>query len=133
MQHRTVFIAFSFLVPLLLGGANVVFGQGIKGAVNVHCFRSASQPPPLIDGKTDKERWQKFVSVQPSLIGMTFDKVEKALGDGKSNDEHSFLSYAITRNDGPHKPGDLAFIECTLMFEKGVVESYRVDPVRWNN
>lgn len=45
MQHRTVFIAFSFLVPLLLGGANVVFGQGIKGAVNVHCLRFFSLLP----------------------------------------------------------------------------------------
>lgn len=104
--------------------------QGLKGAPT-GCGRSASQPPPLIGGKTDKERWSKFLSIQPSLIGMKLEEVEKALGYGKTNAAKSVLSYQITESKYPSTPGTLANIDLSIDFLRGKVQSYKVEAVRW--
>lgn len=104
--------------------------QGLKGAPT-GCGRSASQPPPLIEGKSDGQRWAKFLSIQPSLIGMKFEKVERALGYGKTNAAKSELRYEITKSKYPSTPGTLANIDLSINFEHGEVRSYKVEAVFW--
>jgi len=116
-------------LTIILALPHCANSQGLKGAPT--CGRSASQPPPLIDGKTDKQRWSKFLSVQPSLIGMRFAEVEKALGYGKTNAAKSVLNYQITESKSPSTPGTLANIDLSIDFLRGKVQSYKVVAVYW--
>lgn len=116
-------------LAIILALCPCAISQGLKGAPT--CNRSASQPPPLIDGKTDKERWSKFLSIQPSLIGMKIEEVEKALGYGKTNAAKSELRYEITESKYPSTPGTLANIDLSINFERGKVRSFKVEAVRW--
>jgi hypothetical protein len=45
----------------------------------------------------------------------------------------SCLAYAISEIEGPSQPGKLAAIYLSIDFKRGVVESYHVESVRWNN
>lgn len=80
---------------------------------------------------SDKDRWKKLLSVQPKLIGMKFDEVEKALGHGKAQGAKSILHYQVIQYKEPSKPGTLATIELTINFQKGAVKSYTVEAVYW--
>ena len=120
----------SLFVAVVFFFAVSVHAQGLKGAPE-GCGRSASQPPPLIDGKSDQERWSKFFAIQPRLIVMKLDTVEKALGYGKASPAKSDLHYEITESKGPSRKGALANIELSINFKKGIVESYKVEGVYW--
>jgi len=130
------------VLALLLLGTGVfatVHAQGLIGAPN--CPRGGSEPAPLIQGKSDSERWSKFRKIQPSLIGMTYDQVVKALGKGKafikSNEftlqprteqDRSCLLYQIAETKVPSKASP-APIELTIVFKKDFVQSYLVEAV----
>lgn len=115
---------------LVIGVCPSVHAQGLQGAPG--CIRSQFQPPPLIAGKSDQERWNKFCSIQPKLIGMKFTDVQKALGDGKSCSDKKELRYEITQYKEPSTRGHLAGVGLTIIFEKaGAVQSYKVDAEHW--
>lgn len=62
---------------------------------------------------------------------MKFEKVEKALGYGKTNAAKSELRYEITKSKYPSTPGTLANIDLSINFENGEVRSYKVEAVFW--
>lgn len=125
---RNFATALSLLVCCI--ASSPTLSQGLKG-MSEGCGRSASQPPPLIAGKTNKERWSKFFAIQPGLIGMKADSVEKALGNAKSNPSRSEMYYQIIQSIEPNRKGKLANLELSIVLKKGVVESYKVEGVYW--
>src|SRR5579883_1246762 len=84
MKSTTAVKIWFSIMAFYVVHSGIAYGQGLKGAPE-GCGRSASQPPPLITGKSDKERWDKFCSVQPKLIGMKFAEVQNVLGYGKTD------------------------------------------------
>ncbi|MBA3857504.1 MAG: hypothetical protein C0507_11405 [Cyanobacteria bacterium PR.3.49] len=131
-----------FVVSLLLlctGVFGTVHAQGLIG--DTSCPR-ASEPVPLIQGKSDLERWSNFQTIQPSLIGMSYNQVIKALGQGRGfikSDEFTLtlrterdrdcLLYQIARTKIPGKTGSMAPIELTIVFKKNLVQSYLIEAV----
>lgn len=130
------------LLLLFLGTSAfcTVHAQGLIGAPN--CPRSASQPVPLIRGTSESERWSNFQAVQASLIGMTYEQVNKALGKGKpviksdqltlkaqTAQERSCLLYQIAETKIPGKSGNRAPVELTIEFKDNVVQSFMVEAV----
>jgi len=126
------------LLLLCTSAFGTVHAQGLIGAPS--CPRSASQPVPLIQGKSDSERWSTFQAIQPSLIGMTYEQVVKAFGQGKpfiKSDEFtlkprtkrdsSCLLYQIAETKIPGKSGGTAPVELTVVFKENVVQSYLVE------
>ncbi len=128
------------LLLLFLGTSAfcTVHAQGLIGAPN--CPRRASQPVPWIQGKSDSERWSNFQAVQTSLIGMTYEQVNKALGEGKpflksdqftleaqTAQERSCLLYQIAETKIPGKSGNKAPVELTIVFKDNVVQSFIVE------
>lgn len=105
--------------------------QGLKSDELSGCHHYGA-PPPLIAGESDSERWIRFLSIQPFLIGMKFDEVEKWLGSGRSYSSNSELEYQITESKLPSERGNLASINLTLRFdEKGTVRSFEIIGVPW--
>lgn len=134
---KRIIIALLLLCISALGTAHA---QGLKGAPN--CPRGASQPTPLIRGKSDSERWSSFQAVQPSLIGMTYQQVIDALGQGKafiksdeltlkprSKKDSSCLLYEIAETKIPGRLGKKAPVELTIVFKENVVQSYTFEAV----
>lgn len=130
------------LLLLFLGTSAfcTVHAQGLIGAPN--CPRSASQPVPLIRGKSESERWSNFQAVQASLVGMTYEQVNKALGKGKpfiksdqltlkaqTAQERSCLLYQIAETKIPGKSGNRAPVELTIVLKDNVVQSFMVEAV----
>lgn len=115
-----ILLAFSLIGPAA--------AQGLKGAPS--CPRSFYQPAPLIEGKSDQDRWAKFSAILPKLIGMKLEQLENALGAGKRTAADE-IQYEIIESRYPSTPGTLATIELLLHFEKGTVHSYRVQAVHW--
>lgn len=67
--------------------------QGLPGYAGAPHYGG---PAPLIMGESDKDRWNRLLSIQPSLIGMKLSEVEKRLGPGKPYRSESELYYRIT-------------------------------------
>lgn len=120
---------YALMILLALCVCCSAHAQGLSGSPS--CQRSVFDPPPLIAGKTDRERWDKFLAIQPSFIGMKFDAVEKLLGDGKADAAKSSLRYQLVESKQPRTPGTLATIELLVKFDKGTVTGYHVEAVYW--
>jgi len=91
------------------------------------------QPAPLIDGKSDNERWQKFLSVQKDLIGMSYDDVVKRLGPCYSDKKKRYIQYQLTETRMPSTPGKLSHIDILISLENNRVDSFAVEAVHWSN
>jgi hypothetical protein len=131
------------VVSLLLLCTSVfgtVHAQGLIG--DTGCPHDTSQPAPMIQGKSDSERWSNFQKIEPSLIGMTYEQVVSALGKGKAfiksdeftlnprtGQDKSCLLYKIASKKIPGKSGKMAPIELTIVFKNDFVQSYLVEAV----
>jgi hypothetical protein len=117
------------IILLTLCVCHAALAQGLSGSPSSQ--RNAFDPPPLIAGKTDRERWDKFLAIQPSLIGMKFGAVEKVLGHGKTDAARSSLRYQLVESKQPKTSGTLATIELLVKFDKGSATGYHVEAVYW--
>lgn len=119
MKKTTVLL----LVFLALAVPSVL-AQGIKGLPS-DCRRDLSQPPVALLGKNDKDRWSKFLSVQPELIGMSKDSVIAAFGKGTTYRKSDELSYRISERKGK-------LIDLRVKFSRDAVIEYTVSHVLTN-
>lgn len=128
------------LLLLCTSAFGTVHAQGLIGtAKSPH---DTSQPAPMIQGKSDSERWSNFQKIEPSLIGMTYEQVVSALGKGKAfiksdeftlnprtGQDRSCLLYKIAAKKIPGKSVKMAPIELTIVFKNDFVQSYLVEAV----
>ena len=93
----------------------------------------ALRPPPLIEGRSDADRWAKFSAIQNRLIGMKYADIVKAFGQGKTNNQHSYLEYEITESQRPAEPGRIASTIVSIDLSHNAAESFRVEAIRWGD
>ena len=108
---------------IFLSTPGLVLAQGLKGSPK-SCNRSASQLA-YVSGNSDKERWQKFISVQPKLIGMTFDEVDKALCGKPVYKQMSEAEYGLTQE--PLKGKIKGWLHLRVYFRDGFAWKYAVE------
>lgn len=115
------------MLLLLFSPAN---GQGLKGAPEPVRL---GQSPPLIKGKSDEERWQKFLAIQKELIGMSYEDVVRRLGPCYSDKKKMCIQYELTETKTPSAPGKLASLNILIKLNNNRVDSFTVQAVHWSN
>lgn len=121
-----------FLIGIIIGlifSTQPVNAQGLKGQATG--IRDLSQPPPLLSGKSDNERWNLFLNQQRQLIGMGKEQVIKIFGPGADYRIKDKLHYKLTDDNLPSKKGSLAYLELTITFKNKLANSYSVTAVYW--
>jgi len=127
LQHMMPLVFL--LVPFLV--IQPATSQGMKGAPEPVSLG----PPPLIEGKSDDERWQRFLAIQKRLIGMSYADVIKQLGAGHADKPHLNLSYQlveVVEPKSPLPPQKSAGIFVYIKLQKDIVQSFTVQGVGWS-
>lgn len=114
---------FLIVLTLIAVAAYPSLAQGLKGA---------HMPPEIlgrlvyVKGDNDQARWKTFVDVQPRLIGMTFEEVDKALCGKAKHRAMSEVKYGLTQE--PVKIGESeSCLHVKVFLRNGLAWKYSVE------
>jgi len=112
-----------FLVALVSVSLPQISAQGLKGSdYGPHEIQGRLS---YIKGANDQERWRTFLDVQPKLIGMSSNDVDKALCGQPTHRLMSEIEYGLTEE--PVKLGkNKSWLHVRVFFRDGVAWKYAV-------
>lgn len=126
MSLKVKFLAVAIIIVGSAGSTHVAtMAQGLKGA---QMPKKILGRLTYIKGNNDRERWKTFFDIQPDLIGMSYEMVQKRLGEEPIGaHDRSSVEYGLTQN--PVKSGTKrnSWLHVHLSFRNGVVWKYSVE------
>jgi hypothetical protein len=125
MSTKTSFlVAVTVLASIAASMELSTNAQGLKGA---QMPKEILGRLVYVKGNNDHERWKTFLGVQPKLIGMTFEQMDKALSGQASHRAMTEVEYGLTQD--PVKAGSdvNSWLHVRIFLRNGVVWKYVVE------
>jgi len=131
--NYSLYVLPLFLLSALLLVVLPANSQGMKGVPAPLNSHQLFDPPPLIEGKSDNERWQKFLAIEKELLGMSYESVVERLAPCHSDKEKLKIQYQLTETKMPSAPGKLAHTDILIKLDNNnKVYSFSVEAVHWS-
>lgn len=98
--------------------------QGLKGFDGIHQRFGRIN---LTKGSNDKERWDSFVKVQPTLIGSSTRTIETAFGPAATNKSKTAFYYQLAEKHVQSGANKKSWLYLSIYFRAGKVWKYIIE------